>query len=52
MPQETKFEISGNNLIIIRDDWRAVTTYDKNRCNEIMRREWRKDCFYSEIVLL
>ena len=43
MPKETKFEISGKDLIIMRDDWRARTTYDESKCREIMRREWRKD---------
>ena len=37
MPKETKFEISGNDLVIMRDDWRARTTYDESKCREIMR---------------
>ena len=27
VPRATKFEIVGNEIIILRDDWRAVTTY-------------------------
>lgn len=43
MPRATKFEIVGNEIIILRDDWRAVTTYCAEHYNKIAEREWRKD---------
>jgi hypothetical protein len=43
MPKDTNFEISGNNLWISRSNWRAVTTYSKEKYDSIAGREWRKD---------
>lgn len=43
MAKATKFEILGNDIIILRDDWRAVTTYCAEYYNKIAGREWRKN---------
>lgn len=43
MPKDTKFEIQGNDLILWRNDWRAVTTYCAEYYDKIAGREWRKD---------
>ena len=43
MPKDTKFEIQGNDLILSRNDWRAVTTYCAKYYDKIAGREWRKD---------
>lgn len=43
MPRMTNFEISGDDLIISRDDWRAITTYQADKFDKIAAREWRKD---------
>lgn len=38
MPKDTKFEISGNNLWISRSNWRAVTTYSKEKYDSTPKR--------------
>ena len=43
MPKDTKFDIQGNDLILSRNDWRAVTTYCAKYYDKIAGREWRKD---------
>lgn len=46
MANKTKFEISKEEIIISRNEWNAVTTYDKDIYDQISKKEWNKKCGY------
>lgn len=43
MTNKTKFEISKEEIIISRNGWNAITTYDKDIYDKISRKEWNKN---------